>query len=319
MAGAEPFPDEAWDAALLELGGHFLQSAAWLRVQRGLGYRVLWARGEGWQWAGALRSGRFPRYLYIPYGPASRDRTDVALADAARAGAAAALDFVRVEPTGEDAHGALQARGARAGRAVQPRHTWILDLGASIETLRHGMAEGHRSAINAAPRRGISIRSTTDPASVEIFLELQRRASVRSGFEGQGGHYLRTLAGVLMPAGHATLYLAEAGGSPVAASLCFDFGATRYYAYAVSDPDRGRKLGTGPPLVWQMILDARERGAAAFDFWGVLAKPDRAHPWSGFTQFKRGFGGRLLEHSGTWELPLRTLRYRGYRALQRMR
>ncbi|MGO8687694.1 MAG: lipid II:glycine glycyltransferase FemX [Candidatus Dormibacteria bacterium] len=316
--GAVPGADdgEAWDRALLELDGHFLQSAAWLRVQRALGYDVLRGEGDGWQWAGAIRRGRFPRYLYIPYGPASRARTGLALADAARAAAAARLDFVRVEPTGEDAPAALRERGARPTRGIQPRFTWVLDIGTSIDTLRHGMAAGHRGPINAAPRRGISVRSSTDPASVEIFLELERRAAARAGFRGQTAGYHRVIAEVLMPLGCASLYVAETAGSPVAASICFDFGRTRYYAHAASDPDLGRRLGAGPPLVWQMILDARERGATTFDFWGVVADDDRAHPWAGFSQFKKGFGGRLLERPGTWDMPLRRLRYGLYAAIR---
>lgn len=312
-------PDAAWDATLLGLGGHVLQSSAWLRVQRALGHEVMWGRGDGWQWAGAVRSGRFPRYLYIPYGPASHAQTTAALRDAARAAAKARLDFVRAEPTGADASAAVRELRARAARPVQPRWTWILDIGADVETLRRGMEAGHRSRINAAPRRGITIRATADPASVDVFMELQRAAAGRTGFEGQSAEYHRVVAGVLMPLGMASMYIAEAEGAPISAALCFDFGAVRYYAHAASDPDRGRRLGAGPPLLWQMILDARERGATAFDFWGVVPDGDRDHAWAGFSRFKQGFGGRLLERAGTWEIAIRPLRHRAYTAVRRVR
>ncbi|HTC69906.1 MAG TPA: hypothetical protein VK662_10085, partial [Acidothermaceae bacterium] len=58
-----------WDFALQRMGGHFLQSTLWQRVQLALGHDVIWARDEEWMWAGAIRAGRFPRYVYLPHGP----------------------------------------------------------------------------------------------------------------------------------------------------------------------------------------------------------------------------------------------------------
>lgn len=310
-------PDEEWDRELLALHGHVLQSSGWLQVQRALGHEICWARGEGWQWAGAIRHGAFPRYLYVPYGPAGSGRTNDALSDIVRAAAASGLDFARVEPTGNDALAALGVAHARAARPVQPRCTWVLDLTADEDVLRAGLESGHRSRINAAARRGIAVRSSDDPDQVDIFLGLQRRAAGRSGFAGQSTAYHRTLANVLMPRGMARLYVAEAGGSPVSASICFDFGGTRYYAFSASDPERGRKLGAGPPLLWAMILDARARGAVTFDFWGVLCTDEPGHAWTGFSRFKRAFGGRMLQRSGTWEIPVRRLRYRAFTVLKR--
>ncbi|MGH7685226.1 MAG: lipid II:glycine glycyltransferase FemX [Candidatus Dormibacteria bacterium] len=309
-------PDAVWDKTLLALNGHVLQSSGWLRVQRALGHEVLWGQGDGWQWGGAMRAGVFPRYLYVPYGPASIENARQALENAVRAAAEAGLDFVRVEPTGPDGERALRALAGEVTRPVQPRCTWVLHLDADEETLRRGLESGHRSRINAAERRGISVRASDDPGDVDIFLALQRAAADRAGFAGQAANYHHTIARVLMPLGMARLYVAEADGTPVAASICFDFGPTRYYAHSASDPERGRRLGAGPPLLWRMILDARARGATMFDFWGVLCDEQPDHPWSGFSSFKRGFGGRKLERVGTWEIPVRRLRHRAYTMLR---
>ena len=319
LANIQAFPGPEWDEALLRQGGHVLQSSAWLRVQRALGHEVIWSQGDGWQWGGPVRGGIFPRYLYIPYGPTGNGATRAALEDALRGAAAEGVDFVRVEPTAADAGDALRALGAAATKAVQPRCTWVLDLSEGEEALRRGLESGHRSRINAAARRGITIRSSTDPEEVEIFLALQRAASERTTFSGQSAAYHRTVAAVLMPLGGARLYVAEAEGSAVAASIALDFGGTRYYAHSASDPNRGRQLGAGPPLLWRMILDARDRGATTFDFWGVLCTDQPHHPWTGFSRFKRAFGGRLLARAGTWEIPVHRMRHRAFTLLQRTR
>jgi len=312
-------PGPGWDDQLIRSGGHFLQSSAWLRVQQALGYPVVWDRAAPWQWAGAVRPGTFPRYLYVPYGPAAGGDISEALHSVIAAARTHHLDFARVEPLRVDQVPDVASLHGRRVRSIQPRWTWVLDISADERELRRGLEAGHRSRINAAPRRGISIRCSRDPDDVGTFLAVQRRAAVRTGFRRMPDAYHRTVASVLMPIDAAAVYVAEAEGEAVAASICYDFGPTRYYAHSASDPVEGRRLGAGPPLLWQMILDARAAGRSAFDFWGVTNDDDPRHPWAGFTRFKMAFGGRLLERAGTWDLPTRQTRYRIYSIAQRIR
>ncbi len=313
--------DAEWDSALQRMGGHFLQSTLWQRVQAALGHDVVWSRDEAWMWAGAIRAGRFPRYMYLPHGPTSVSSgamTD-ALEDAIGAARARSLDFVRAEPAGDFAADPLAASGALPTRSIQPRWTWVLDLTADETELRHGLSAGHRGAINAASRRGLTIRASSDPGDIEVLLRLQALTAAAGRFHGQSPSYHRTVAATLMPEGAASLYIAEAGNDAVAAALCFDFAGTRYYAHAVSDPVTGRRLQAAAPLVWRMILDAREGGARAFDFWGITHGGTPGHSWEGFSQFKRSFGGEAVERAGTWDLGVRPFRHRLYRAAVRLR
>jgi lipid II:glycine glycyltransferase (peptidoglycan interpeptide bridge formation enzyme) len=52
---------------------------------------------------------------------------------------------------------------------------------------------------------------------------------------------------------------------------------------------------------------AAAAGCRDYDLWGVPPRPDPDHPWHGLWQFKTGFGGRLVELCGAWELPLSPL------------
>jgi hypothetical protein len=313
--------DAEWDSALQRMGGHFLQSTLWQRVQAALGHDVVWSRDEGWMWAGAIRAGRFPRYLYLPHGPTSVSASAMtnALEDAVGAARARSLDFVRAEPAGDSAAAALAASGALPTRSIQPRWTWVLDLTADEAELRRGLSAGHRGAINAAPRKGLTIRVSSDPGDMEVFLRLQALTAAAGRFHGQAESYHRTVAATLMPERAASLYIAEASDEAVAAALCFDFAKTRYYAHAVSDPVSGRRLQAAAPLAWRMILDARESGTRAFDFWGITPVGAPGHAWEGFSQFKRSFGGAAVERAGTWDLGVRSFRHRLYRAAVRLR
>jgi FemAB family len=313
--------DAEWNSALQRMGGHFLQSTLWQRVQAALGHDVIWSRDEAWMWAGAIRAGRFPRYLYLPHGPTAVSASAMtnALEDAVGAARERSLDFVRAEPAGDFATAALVSSGALPTRSIQPRWTWVLDLRPDEAELRRGLSAGHRGAINAAPRKGLTIRRSSDPSDIEVFLRLQAMTAAAGRFHGQAQSYHRAVAATLMPEQAAALYIAEAGDEAVAAALCFDFAATRYYAHAVSDPERGRRLQAAAPLVWQMILDAREGGARTFDFWGITPGGTPGHPWEGFSQFKRSFGGVAVERAGTWDLGVRSFRHRLYRAAVRLR
>jgi hypothetical protein len=313
--------DAEWDSALQRMGGHFLQSTLWQRVQAALGHDVIHSRDERWMWAGAIRSGHFPRYVYLPHGPTalSVPAMSAALDDAVSSARRRSLDFVRCEPAGEAALDALQTVDATPSRAIQPRWTWVLDLEPDEAGLRHGLSAGHRGAINAASRRGLTVRSSTDPGDIEVFVRLQETTAAAGRYRGQAQSYHRVVASTLMPEGAAALYIAEAAGSPVAAALCFDFSGTRYYAHAVSDPDAGRRLQAAAPIVWRMILDARAAGKQRFDFWGITPGGTPGHPWEGFSQFKRSFGGEAVERAGTWDISVRSIRHRLYRAAVRLR
>jgi lipid II:glycine glycyltransferase (peptidoglycan interpeptide bridge formation enzyme) len=313
--------DSEWDSALQRIGGHFLQSTLWQRVQAGLGHDVIWSRDEQWMWAGAIRAGRFPRYVYLPHGPTAVSASAMAsaLEDARSAARVRSLDFVRAEPAGGHATDALLSTGAQPSRPIQPRWTWVLDLTPDEDVLRKGLSGGHRGAINAAPRRGLTIRSSTNPDDIDVFVRLQESTAAAGRYRGQAETYHRVVAATLMPEGAAALYIADADGKAVAAALCFDFAGTRYYAHAVSNPDSGRRLQAAAPLVWQMILDARASGTHRFDFWGITPGGTPGHPWEGFSQFKRSFGGEAVERAGTWDLAVRSVRHRLYRAATRLR
>jgi lipid II:glycine glycyltransferase (peptidoglycan interpeptide bridge formation enzyme) len=48
------------------------------------------------------------------------------------------------------------------------------------------------------------------------------------------------------------------------------------------------------------------------DLWGVAPADQPDHKWAGFTAFKKSFGGRGIAYPGTWDLPVRKVRYGSY-------
>ncbi|HVQ43427.1 MAG TPA: GNAT family N-acetyltransferase [Candidatus Saccharimonadia bacterium] len=315
----EGIPSVDFDQRQELLGAHFLQSGAWAQFLAAQGETVVWDEGDGWSWVGAVRSGRGVRYVYAPYGPTVRDGTALALALASLKAAAKALgaDFARVEPVG-----GIEARDLpvvlKLTASVQPQHSWALDLTLSEEELRAGLIPSHRNVINGAERRGLSFRLGEAPEDLEQFLAFLHETKRLRGFEGFGDDYYRTMMATLAPLGCARLFVAEAEGRAVAASIVFDGYGVRYYAHTGLS-EAARKLRATAPLVWTLAMDARERGLRRFDLWGV-APPGapKTHPWAGFTEFKQSFGGEPVDYVGTWELPVAAAKYRLYRWVRRV-
>lgn len=297
---------EGWDEGVIALGGHFLQSTAWARVQERLGNRVFVGASRDWCWLGIVRRVGPFRYLYLPFGPSLRNPAALpaALRSARDRGRRLGCAFVRFEPRQVDA-AAIVATGARRVRSRQYEHTLVLRIDVDEETLRSGLNSGHRSRINTADRRGLRVVRSNDPARMPDFVRLLRQVEQRNDFFSYEDPYFDAIAQELLGSGDASLYFAVAGDVDAAAALVFDFGPTRYYAFGATATE-SRKLMPAPPLVWQAIIDARREGRERFDFWGA-APPDAApgHPWSGITDFKRGFGGEREAYAGTWELTVR--------------
>lgn len=299
---------EGWDEGVIALGGHFLQSTRWARVQERLGNRVVVGAHRDWCWLGVVRRAGPFRYLYLPFGPSLRNASALApaLESARERAQRLGCALVRFEPGVIDT-GDVAATGARRVKSRQYEHTLVLRLDADEETLRRGLNSGHRSRVNTAEKRGLRVLRTTDAARMPDFVRLLRQVERRNAFFSYEDEYFDAIAQELFGSGDASLYFVTAGEVDAAAALVFDFGPTRYYAFGATNVAL-RNLMPAPPLVWQAIIDARREGRRRFDFWGAApADAGPGHPWAGITEFKRGFGAEREDYAGTWELTVRPI------------
>ena len=311
-------PDNGWDERQQVRGGQMLQGRPWAQFQLALGRRLVWAEGDGWSWLGIITKGRGVSYLYAPYGPTARSAKTLAEALASLKAAASelGLDFVRCEPVGVPKVAVAKA-GLLPVRGVQPEDSLVLDLTQDEDALRKGLSSGHRNAINGADRRGLEIAMVRDPQNIATMLQLFHLTAGKRGFRTHADNYYQVMLETLMPLGAATLGTVIHEGRIVAAAIFLDYQGTRAYAHAGADP-AARKLQAAAPLVWEAVIAARSAGLKKFDLWGI-APPEAGddHPWAGFTRFKRAFGGEEVAYTGTWEMPLKTVKYQLYTAAKR--
>ena len=54
---------------------------------------------------------------------------------------------------------------------------------------------------------------------------------------------------------------------------------------------------------WEAIKLGKKLDLKKFDMWGALGpNANPKDPWFGFHKFKQGYGGKLVEYTGTYDL-----------------
>ena len=309
---------------------HILQSEAWEECLQKDGEQTHRWAGEGWSALAVQKKTPVGSYLFLPYGPAILDaehRTQClqdALQTLSERARSLGCLFVRCEPTFAVNAAQMRSQGLVEAKEIDPKHTWVLDLADQTEAeLLAGMEKNKPRSWRNMASKGMSVRTTQDPAAVTELTRLLMAVGEQDHFTPQAEDHLRHQ----LEAGFATLYLVDlaeaadvdrgAGSQVIAAALVYDYDGVRYYAHAAADYEH-RKLRAGTVLLVQMILDAARAGQQTFDFWGITTSTDSQHPWAGFTQYKKSFGGRQVDYAGTWDLPLNKRKYQLYKTLRQV-
>jgi lipid II:glycine glycyltransferase (peptidoglycan interpeptide bridge formation enzyme) len=305
---------------------YFLQTPQWADFQRSLGRTVHEQSGPGWSFLAVEEKNPAGKVLYAPYGPvaASLEAFDDALAALVAVARKSRAAFVRIEPVsaGFDTAASetvLRSRGLQpAPVSQQPELSWIVDLEQDFKDVLAAMKPVNRNLYRNIHKKDVTFRTSQDPEDIRVLLNFLHMTAHRSGFKPQSDEYLSQVARSLMPAGAATLFIAERHGGPIAAALAYDSADTRTYAHAALD-DSHRKLSAGIPLLVTLMADAKEKGLKYVDLWGVAPEDQPNHKWAGFTAFKKSFGGREIAYPGTWDLPVKKFRYGAYQLARKVR
>jgi len=290
--------------------GAFLQSKPWGDFQRSTGREVVFVDGVGLFVINALPFGW--KYAFCPKGPAIDVSVETLRIVADKLG----VVFLRVEPSVS----LVSPPSARRGQGVvlrtfeiSPSHTLITDLTKSEPDLLASMHEKTRYNVRLAERKGVTVSIGTD--SIDAVWPLFEQTASR----GQFRLHLKSYYEKMLASGVVFIATAKVGDQVVAANLMVDFDGTRTYLHGASG-ETHRNVMAPFLLHWELIKDAKRKGIAAYDWWGVAPEgADESHPWNGITRFKLGFGGERLDSAGTFDFIARPLEYTIYRIIRSIR
>ncbi|MBR3056176.1 peptidoglycan bridge formation glycyltransferase FemA/FemB family protein [Candidatus Saccharibacteria bacterium] len=291
------------------------QSEEWRKLQDNLGETNFFKTGNGYQFLAILKKTPVGNYLYCPYGPAAKDQKSFqeAIEALQSLGREQSAIFIRVEPF-RASEAEYLPHTAIKSKDLNPKETWLLDLTGTDDDLRSKLPSRLLRYYKSASKKGITIETSHDPADIHYLLDLQKALAKEKGISTFSEHYLQTE----LKQPFATLYLIKYDKEVVAAGLVFDDKTTRYNLQGAQS-DEGRKLHATGILTIQLILDAKSAGKQIFDFWGIAPEGSpSAHPWAGFTNFKKTFAGYQYDHAGTYDLILKPAKYKLYKTTRRL-
>lgn len=309
------------------------QSIEWQKLQDDLGEKSFFEKAENYQFLAIKKSTPVGNYLYLPYGPVAEDEDGFKAAMTALKELAKKEKciFIRIEPQLESAKACLEKR-EKPVKDIEPADTWVLDLTPDEATLISGFSQGTRTRFNTYAKKGLTVEVTKDKEEIGHLVALQNKLYQKKHLTAFSENYLKTE----LAQDFASLYLvkyhtpAEApenqsqspmpkDGQVIAASLFFDYGDTRYYMQSAADIEY-KKLPATVALLTKAIFDAKEKGIKYFDFWGIAPEgADSSHPWYGFTEFKKSFGGAEVHYAGTYDVVINKAKYHLYNSTKKLK
>lgn len=319
---------------------HFLQTKAWQQYETLEGHPTFFEETDDFSYLAVKHTTKLGSYLSVPYGPALNTGTaqeypdqpspktittaekslQKALESLRSLAKAESCFFIRLEPTAPLNAEIMAHHACVKSTDIDPAHTWLLRLDdKSEEDLLKGMESRKVRYWRNAAKKGITLRQTQNPEEITILTNFLKTLGEKDNFNPQTTSHLKNQ----LKTGFATLYIAELQTEstpekiPIAAALIYDSPDTRFYMHAATDFEH-RNLMAGTIILIQMILDAKTQGKKYYDFWGITTSEDKNHPWYGFTQYKKSFGGFPRTYTGTYDLPLNKTKYNLYKKLRKV-
>ena len=187
--------------------------------------------------------------------------------------------------------------------ASQPKYMYALDLnGKSPEELMQDFKSNTRGHIRKAEKMGVTVRELKRE-ELGIFKQITESTSTRRHFEDKPLSYYEAMYDLFAPRNEVLFLLAEADSVPLSAAMFMLYGSEVVYLFSGSDEKYMKDYNAQYALQWHIIKYASEHKYKRYNFYGIHGLPSKDQN-DGVYEFKKGFGGQVLEYIGTWELPV---------------
>ena len=301
----------------------FLQTKDWAEFQKSLGREVFEYNKDGIRAYIIKHEIPFRKnYLYIPHGPEIDFNSMIGgfknpainfikyLKDL---GKEQKSIFVKVEPlTDSVAQILAENKLKKSKREIQPSKTVIIDLSKNEDELLKNMHHKTRYNIGVAQKYNIRVNESND---TKMFWQLIKVTAKRDKFHAHDKEYYEKLLEFFASGKeiNTKIFVASHDNDPVAAAIVLMHEGTGYYLHGASNYE-SRSFMAPYLLHWQIIKYLKEKGFKNYDLWGVDAKK-----WPGVTRFKLGWGGRMVEYPGSFDLTISWPWHTLYKIFQKTR
>lgn len=204
-----------------------------------------------------------------------------------------------------------------------PETTLVLDLSLSEEEILKQMKPKGRYNIKIAERHGVVIEqysrslrsprlSRNDSDEFDAFYKILAKTAKRGGFHCHPKAYYENLLQFFGEKNMAELFVAKYHGSIIAGIIVIFYNDTAIYYYGASSYAR-RDLMAPYLLQWEAIKQAKKRNLRYYDLFGIAPLGARNHSWQGVTEFKKKFGGQIVQYAEAFDIIYQPFWYWLYR------
>jgi lipid II:glycine glycyltransferase (peptidoglycan interpeptide bridge formation enzyme) len=255
---------------------------------------------------------------YLPAGPAGSEPEEVLTASTAIAALAKreGAFMLKIEPrileSAQAKRAFLNAGFRQTFRIIPNESTVMLDVSGDEAEVSGRFAASCRNKIRRAEKEGLVIKRV-EPTDENCRIMFDLLAETSAGrFELRPFEYYKLFWQTFAEANTGVLILGYKDEQPVAGLFGMILGETSVYKDGAS-VRQGLPTGSMNALQWELIQWAREHGAVRHDLCGAPHSSrvdDKTHPLYGVGQYKLAFNKEIIDHVGTFDLPLKPFAYK---------
>lgn len=258
-------------------------------------------------------------YLYIPHGPIFIKEASSEVISEFRNFCKALLKkensvFLRFDPTARLnliegptlQWGSLKAPGLLYDGNFQPKYEWVIDLSASEEDILANMKKVNRYTVRQAEKLGVTVDVIDKDFSKyrDKFYELVEETAERDGFSHSPKEYYSKIFDRCEKDRNGFMTIAYFKDEIMLINFFVIYGNSVFFLSSGSE-NENRKLGYTYLAQWTAIKYAKKLGLKYYNFGAVILEDNR-YPfyknWRGFSDFKKRFGGTLVEYSDFYDV-----------------
>ena len=267
-------------------------------------------------YAGVVETAKRGTYMAIAGGPIldwkNKSVIKTVFKDIEEQGKKHRCVFVRVRPQLELSDKSLKLMNElglkKAPMYLSVEYAGILNLEKSEEEILAAASQGFRRKLRKAEKEGITVETSTDPAIVKTFYNLEVEHAKRQGFVAFSEDFLTKQFAAFAKNNEVIMYTAKKDGEILAENFMIFYGNEASYHYGVSSP-LGTKYSAAPLLHMEAMREARKRGIKRYNLWGIVGLDETKHRFYGVSEFKRSFGCEEFKYTPAHDLILNKFKY----------
>ena len=203
--------------------------------------------------------------------------------------------------------------------ASQPKYLFVTPIENRTEDqLMESFKRNTRNHIRKAEKMGVTVRELKREELSEL-KKITESTSKRRDFTDKPLSYYESMYDLFHDRGEVMFMVAEADieGKPtvLSAAMFMTYGTEVVYLFSGSDEKYMRDYNAQYLIQYEMLKFAARNHFEIYNFYGINGLPDENSKDYGIYEFKKGFGGHVVELIGSFELSLSPL-YSAYKKLR---